>query len=233
MGPGGRGRAVARRERTNDPEGLRRRIVDVAYAAFHARGYHATPLDVIKREAGVTGGAFSHHFPTKKALGLAVIRDRVARTVEETWIEPLLAAPTAAEGVRAVLAGTLGELERRRAVMGCPLNNLALELSLHDRDFRVAVEALYARWRSAIAEKLRADVAAGRASTRDPDALATFVVAVYSGGMALAKASQSTTPLEVCADELADLMDTPTGRAGASRKPPGEPRPSVTRRRPR
>jgi AcrR family transcriptional regulator len=227
-----RRRAVARRERTNDPEGLRRRIVDIAYAAFHARGYYATPLDVIRREAGVTGGAFSHHFPTKKVLGLAVIRDRVARTVEETWIAPLLAAPTAAEGVRAVLAGIVGELERRRAVTGCPLNNLALELSLHDRDFRAAVESIYARWQSAIAEKLRADVAAGRARTRDPDALAMFVVAAYSGGMALSKASQSTTPLKACADELADLMDNPTGRAGASRKPPGEPRPSLTRRRP-
>jgi len=217
MGPGRRGRAVARRERTNDPEGLRRRIVEVAYAAFHARGYHATPLDVIRREAGVTGGAFSHHFPTKKALGLAVIRDRVARTVEETWIEPLLAAPTAAEGVRAVLAGIVGELERRRAVTGCPLNNLALELSLHDRDFRAAVESIYARWRSAIAEKLRADVAAGRARTRDPDALATFVVAAYSGGMALAKASQRPAPLAACAEELAHLMNGPKGRTSAPR----------------
>jgi AcrR family transcriptional regulator len=217
MGPGKRRRAVARRERTNDPEGLRRRIVDVAYAAFHTRGYHATPLDVIKREAGVTGGAFSHHFPTKKALGLAVIRDRVSRTVEETWIEPLLAAPTAAEGVRAVLAGIVGELERRRAVTGCPLNNLALELSLHDGDFRTAVESIYARWRSAIAEKLRADVAAGRARTRDPDVLAAFVVAAYSGGMALAKASQSPTPLRACAEELAHLMNGPRGRTSAPR----------------
>jgi AcrR family transcriptional regulator len=217
MGPGKRRRAVARRERTNDPEGLRRRIVDVAYAAFHTRGYHATPLDVIKREAGVTGGAFSHHFPTKKALGLAVIRDRVSRTVEETWIEPLLAAPTAAEGVRAVLAGIVGELERRRAVTGCPLNNLALELSLHDGDFRTAVESIYARWRSAIAEKLRADVAAGRARTRDPDVLASFVVAAYSGGMALAKASQSPTPLRACAEELAHLMNGPRGRTSAPR----------------
>jgi AcrR family transcriptional regulator len=217
MGPRTRGRAVARRERTNDPEGLRRRIVEVAYGAFHARGYHATPLDVIKREAGVTGGAFSHHFPTKKALGLAVIRDRVARTVEETWIEPLLAAPTAAEGVRAVLAGILGELERRRAVTGCPLNNLALELSLHDPDFRAAVESIYARWRSAIAEKLRADVAAGRARTRDPDALATFVVAAYSGGMALSKASQSPAPLQACAEKLDHLMHGPKGRTSTPR----------------
>jgi hypothetical protein len=116
-----------------------------------------------------------------------------------------------------VLAGIVGELERRRAVTGCPLNNLALELSLHDGDFRTAVESIYARWRSAIAEKLRADVAAGRARTRDPDVLASFVVAAYSGGMALAKASQSPTPLRACAEELAHLMNGPRGRTSAPR----------------
>jgi AcrR family transcriptional regulator len=30
------------------------------------------------RLAGVTGGALHHHFPTKKALALAVIGERVA-----------------------------------------------------------------------------------------------------------------------------------------------------------
>lgn len=183
----------------------------MAYAAFQARGYHATALHDVKREAGVTGGALSHHFPTKKDLGLAVIRDRVAKAVEETWIEPVLAARTAADGVRAVFAGVIGELERRRAVTGCPLNNLALELSLHDRDFRAAVDTIFARWQSAIAEKLRADVAAGRARGLDPDAIATFVVAAYSGGMALSKASQSTAPLKACADELAHIIKEAQG----------------------
>ncbi|MGR3782389.1 MAG: helix-turn-helix domain-containing protein, partial [Albimonas sp.] len=58
--------------RRNDPQGLRRRILDAAFDRFVARGYAATPLQDLRAESGATGDAFAHHFPTKKALALAV-----------------------------------------------------------------------------------------------------------------------------------------------------------------
>lgn len=194
------------RGRANDPEGLKRRLVDTAYAAFTTQGYRATSIHDLKREAGVTGGAVAHHFPTKKELGRAVLRERVADAVEETWIRPVLAAATAAEGIQAVLAGIVSELEERGAISGCPLNNLALELSRHDPDFQVLIDAIFVRWRNAIADKLRADQSAGAAGGVDPAAFATLVVAAYSGAMTMAKASQSAAPLKVCAEQLARLM---------------------------
>ncbi len=187
-------------KRTNDPEGTRRRVLDVAAETFQARGYHATGMHDLMRQAGVTGGALYHHFPTKKALGLAVIAERVAEQVRETWIAPVLAAPTAAAGIRAVLADIAAGLDARGAVTGCPLNNLALELSLSDADFRGEIQAVFARWRTALAGKLRAD---GRA---DPDGLAAFVVAAYSGAMAMAKADQTPEALTACARQLDAML---------------------------
>jgi TetR/AcrR family transcriptional regulator, transcriptional repressor for nem operon len=197
---------TARRVRSNDPEAMRRRILDVATAAFQTRGYHSTSTHDIMREAGVTGGALHHHFPTKKALGLAVIRDRVAQAVEETWIEPIRTAPTAAAGMRKVFQQIAEAIDARGTVLGCPLNNLALELSLADPEFQHAVQAVFERWRTAIAEKLRADQAAGVLKNVDPEHLATFIVAVYSGAMAMAKAQQSSEPLGTCAQQLAALV---------------------------
>ena len=69
-------------KRTNDPEGMRRRILDVAAESFQSRGYEATSIHDLVREAQTTGGALHHHFPTKKSLGLGVIRERVAPAVE-------------------------------------------------------------------------------------------------------------------------------------------------------
>lgn len=188
--------------RTNDPEGLRQRLVDAAYAAFSTRGYNSTAMHDLKSEAGVTGGALSHHFPTKKALGLAVIRHRVADAVEEAWIRPLQLAPTAAEGIQAAFEAVISELEQKGAVSGCPLNNLALELSRQDADFQLAINAIFVRWRSAIADKLRADLNSGAACGLDPEAIATLVVATYSGAMAMAKACQCAEPLKICARQL-------------------------------
>ncbi|TIW14393.1 MAG: helix-turn-helix transcriptional regulator, partial [Mesorhizobium sp.] len=79
-------------KRTNDPDGLRKRVLDVAEASFQVRGYHASSLGDLMAAAGVTGGALHHHFPTKKALALAVIEERVSAAVEETWIAPVQAA---------------------------------------------------------------------------------------------------------------------------------------------
>jgi AcrR family transcriptional regulator len=193
--------------RKNDPEGLRRRLVDAAYAAFTTRGYRATSVHDLKRETGATGGALSHHFPAKKDLALAVLQDRVAAIVEETWMRPVVTAATAGAGILAVFDAIAGELEAQGSVSGCPLNNLALELAGEDEDFRHAIDAVFLQWRDAIAEKIRADQAAAGADTSvDPEAFAILVVATYSGAMAMAKASQSAAPLRTCAEQLTKLM---------------------------
>jgi AcrR family transcriptional regulator len=200
------------RKRSYDPNGTRQRVLDVTAEAFQSRGYHGTGMHDLVREAGVTGGALYHHFPTKKALGLAVIRDRVAQEVEETWIEPIRSAPDALEGIAAVF-DRIGAGLRRGAVSGCPLNNLVLELSLADPEFRAAMAAVFDAWRTAIAARLRADQAAGRLAPVDADELAAFVVAAYSGAMAQAKAQQDATPLEACARQLMrSLEGLRTGR---------------------
>ena len=57
-----------------------------------------------------------------------------------------------------------------------------------------------------IAEKLRTDQAAGALKKVDPEDLATFIVAAYSGAMAMAKAKQSSEPLATCAQQLAAFV---------------------------
>jgi AcrR family transcriptional regulator len=197
-----------RRRRVNDPDGLRGRLLDAAASAFDSRGYSATSMQDVMRAAGATGGATYHHFPTKKALALAVIRERVAKSVDETWVAPIRSARSTADGVLTIFAQVIAELEHRGAVAGCPLSNLAVELSLADPDFRLAMNGVFDSWRRAIADRIRAEQASGGLEDADADELATFAVASYSGAMALAKASQSSAPLKSCAVQLARVMSS-------------------------
>jgi len=190
--------------RTNDPVGLRRRVLDAAARSFQAVGYGGTSMHDLVRAAAVTGGALHHHFPTKKDLALAVITERVSAEVAETWIETVHQAPSAAEGILKVFADTIAALDARGAVSGCPLGNLALELSLTDDDLRGAVATEYAAWRGAIAGRLAADGAAF--AQADPEAFANVVVAMFSGAMSIAKAEQKTAALTACADQLRRMM---------------------------
>src|SRR5437867_13167729 len=50
----------------------RTKLLAVARKLFASRGYAATSLDALVRRAGVTKGAFYHHFPDKQAVFRAV-----------------------------------------------------------------------------------------------------------------------------------------------------------------
>lgn len=199
------------RTRKNDPAALRARVLDAAARSFQAHGYGATSMHDVVRAAAVTGGALYHHFPSKKDLALAVLAERVAREVEQTWIAAVNDAPTGADGIMAVFEGTAEELDRRGAIQGCPLGNLAIELSLADEELRAAVEQAYRDWRGAIAARLRRDIEAGSASFagEDPEAFADVVVALFTGAMSIARAEQNSTALRACAQRLRTMMSLP------------------------
>lgn len=59
-----------------DPErgDARTRLLDAARDLIRARGYAATTVDDLCRTAGVTKGAFFHHFESKEALGVAAAK---------------------------------------------------------------------------------------------------------------------------------------------------------------
>src|SRR4051794_16833959 len=47
------------------------KLLDAAMAMIRTQGYAATSVDDLCRAAGVTKGAFFHHFHTKEELGVA------------------------------------------------------------------------------------------------------------------------------------------------------------------
>jgi AcrR family transcriptional regulator len=211
-----RARATSRNRRVNDPEALRGRLLDVAAESFQARGYNATTMHDIVRAARTTGGATYHHFPTKKSLAIAVIRERVARSVDETWIKPMSTARSTLDGVLTAFAEVIASVQQRRVVVGCQTSNLALELALADEEFRVALHTVFEQWRDAIASRIRSEQPAGAFDDTNADELATFIIASYSGAMAIAKAAQDSAPLKSCALQLARVMSRrrPTVRRG-------------------
>ena len=56
--------------RQNKPD-AKRKILDAALNLIRAKGYSATTVDGLCAAAGVTKGAFFHHFASKEALGVA------------------------------------------------------------------------------------------------------------------------------------------------------------------
>ena len=61
------------RRTPRDPEKTRARILDAAQGLILEVGFGATTVDAVVARAGITKGAFFHHFPSKGALAQAVI----------------------------------------------------------------------------------------------------------------------------------------------------------------
>lgn len=53
----------------------RNRLLDAAWEAFAEHGFDAASVDEICRRAGVSKGAFYHHFDSKQAVFLALLHD--------------------------------------------------------------------------------------------------------------------------------------------------------------
>jgi AcrR family transcriptional regulator len=63
-------------------EATRTRLLAVARKRFGTKGYAATSVEDLVRRAGVTKGAFYHHFDDKQAIFRAVLeeaQERLAR----------------------------------------------------------------------------------------------------------------------------------------------------------
>lgn len=60
--------------RSYDPEQSRRALIDAAVACFGTEGFHTTSVQQVVDAAGLTKGAFYHHFESKEDL-LHVIHD--------------------------------------------------------------------------------------------------------------------------------------------------------------
>ena len=108
----------------------RDQILDAAARLIHLRGYHGTSLDDVLRESGVGKGNFYYYFRSKEDLGFAII-DRVVERFLERTLEPAFVDLTAdpLDQVRAFLDRLLEAQRQRNCVGGCPMGNLASELS--------------------------------------------------------------------------------------------------------
>ncbi|MCE9598012.1 MAG: TetR/AcrR family transcriptional regulator [Spirochaetia bacterium] len=72
-------------------ERTRAQIMAVAFEEIFRNGYQGVSVNDIVQKTDVTKGAFFHHFPTKQALGYAVVDETVRELTISRWIRPLAA----------------------------------------------------------------------------------------------------------------------------------------------
>jgi len=178
-----------RATRLRDAERTRERLLQAASRELYRAGFQSASLDTILAAAGVTKGALYYHFDSKEALGYAVVDEVIAPDLHGTWLDPL---QTPKDPIDALI-GVVQRISVRPADVrgGCPLNNLAQEMSPLHAGFRKRLAIVFDAWREAIASVLREGQAHG--SVRhdvEPANAAGLLIAMVEGYSSLAKNAQ-------------------------------------------
>src|SRR3984885_16222784 len=185
------------------PGGARGKLLDAAISIIRKKGYAATSVDELCARAGVTKGAFFHHFPSKDSLAVAALNQWTDRTTAFFAAAPPHRFDDPLERV-------LGYLDFRKAMLRgdvaeftCLAGTMVQEAYGTHPEIRHACDASIDNQ----AAKVESDIADAmkRYHIRAPwtaESLALHTQAVLQGAFILAKAKGNAAAVEASIDHL-------------------------------
>lgn len=188
---------------TKQTDLTRDKLLMSAFCEIHRQGFQAASIANILQDTHLTKGALYHHFPTKQALGLAVIDEVVREGLEEMVFRPLREAEHPVDELLDILQRKSEYLNETTVKLGCPLNNLMQEMSPLDEEFKARLTRILKTWQTTVRntlikgqqqKQIRADV--------DCEAAALFIVAAWEGCWSVAKNMQSIKTFRLCMAQL-------------------------------
>ena len=187
-----------RAPRLRNSERTRHRLLQAAFREVYRYGFQSAGIDTILAATNVTKGALYYHFENKEALGYAIIEEIVAKLPRDRWLLPLQRSKDK-DPVDALIGIVQAIPARPRDLKGgCPLVNLAQEMSQLDERFRKRLERIFHAWQEGVALALRRGQYQGTVR-RDlvPEETASFLIAMVDGYEVMAKNAQDAKVWEV------------------------------------
>jgi AcrR family transcriptional regulator len=178
-------------KRTRNLAETRRAILNAAFDEIHAHGFHASSVDDILEQTGLTKGALFHQFASKLELGYAVVDEVIAPMTQARWVEPLVVFENPLEGILHQLRANVGDAPQSMLNLGCPLNNLIQEMANSDREFQRRLRRVIEAWIDGIEAHVKRGQRSGYVG-RSVDAreVAEYVVTLHEGVFSIIKAQR-------------------------------------------
>ena len=179
------------------------KLLAAAVHVIRSKGYAAARVEDICEEAGLTKGAFFHHFPSKEACALAAAAHFAANADAIFEAAPYSRFPDPRDRVLGYVAFRKAILQGELPQFTCLLGTMVQEAY----DTHPAIRAACDRYIGEHAARVEADLAAAKAlcapdADWNPESAALFSQAVLQGGFILAKARHGP---EAAADSLDHL----------------------------
>jgi TetR/AcrR family transcriptional repressor of nem operon len=169
--------------------------------------------------AGVNSGSFYHFFESKEALLRAVLETYLSG-LRPAIVDPAFArTEEPIERIFAILEGYRERIVQTQCRYGCPLGRLALEIDPENRPAHKLIADNFRGWISAIRECIE-QVEHRLPKGTDPEALATYVLAVMEGGVMISRSSGSVEPFDRSVAQLREHFRLLLGSGKPTQKQP-------------
>jgi AcrR family transcriptional regulator len=195
---------------TKAPEATQRKILEAAFAEFYKNGFQGGSLNHIVEMAGTTKGALFHHFTSKQQLGYAVADQIIAPLLRARWLDPLTDTTDPLSALQSAFRQFVSEdIESGAWLQGCPLNNLAQEMSPLDAGFQSRINRMYDLWRGHTAAALARGTESGTVRNDiAPRDVAALIVAAQMGIWGTGKSSQQKEVMLQATETLCNYLES-------------------------
>jgi TetR/AcrR family transcriptional repressor of nem operon len=179
------------------------RLLDAALHVIRAQGYSATTVDDICRAAGLTKGAFFHHFKSKEDLAVAAAA-HFSKMAEQLFATaPYRALPDPLDRFLAYIDFRSAIIDGPIPAFTCLLGTMVQEAY----DTHPAIQRACDTYISVHAAGLAPDIEAAKAlyapdATWSAESLALYTQAVLQGAFVLAKAKGGPEVARDCVSHL-------------------------------
>ncbi len=187
-------------------------ILDAALHLFRVKGYTATTVDDLCDEAGVTKGAFFHHFRTKEALGVAAVEHWDAITSRLFAEADYHHLPDPLDRVLAYLEFRKTLARGTAAEYSCVAGTTVQEVHASHPPIREAGLATILGGAAHVEPHLAEALAAHPIPGITAHGLALQIQSVIQGGIVLAKAHDDPAPLRDSIDHMIQYLRLLFGR---------------------
>ncbi|MCZ8511606.1 TetR/AcrR family transcriptional regulator [Paenibacillus filicis] len=163
-------------------------IISIATEIIHSKGYQPTSISDILDASNIGKGQFYHYFASKYDLGLAVVEYIIQNMTNPLITNTLQSKDDPKSKINKMLDWVIAYHSGMQEKLGCPIGNLAIEMSEHDETFRSKIQHFLTRWIEAIDNSLAEMIEQNQLNSNvDTRKSAEAIASMVQGGILLMK----------------------------------------------